>query len=127
MLKPEDHVLDGSEKKLTRLASCGRPVVNYEVRIVDKNDHDVPIGEVGEIIARSEAMMSGYWQMPEQTSSKLRDGWLHTGDLGRMDEDGYVYMVERKDDLSFPAASMSTPVRLKRSFTDIRLSQRPLS
>jgi long-chain acyl-CoA synthetase len=99
VLKPEDHVLDGSPKSLARLASCGRPVVNYEVRIVDDEDHDVPVGEVGEIIGRSEAMMVGYWQMPEQTAKKLRNGWLHTGDLGRLDEDGYVYMVERKDDL----------------------------
>lgn len=99
VLKPEDHVLDGSPKTLARLASCGRPVVNYEIRVVDKEDHDVPVGEVGEIIGRSEAMMIGYWQMPEQTAKKLRNGWLHTGDLGRTDEDGYVYMVERKDDL----------------------------
>jgi long-chain acyl-CoA synthetase len=99
VLKPEDHVLDGSPKTLARLASCGRPVVNYEVRIVDDEDRDVPVGEVGEIIGRSEAMMAGYWQMPEQTAKKLRNGWLHTGDLGRLDEDGYVYMVERKDDL----------------------------
>jgi acyl-CoA synthetase (AMP-forming)/AMP-acid ligase II len=99
VLKPEDHVLDGSEKTLARLASCGKPAINYEIRIVDKEDHDVPVGEVGEIIGRSEAMMVGYWEMPEQTAKKLRNGWLHTGDLGRMDEDGYVYMVERKDDL----------------------------
>jgi long-chain acyl-CoA synthetase len=99
VLKPEDHVLDGSEKRLARLASCGRPVINYEIRVVDDEDHDVPVGEVGEIIGRSEAMMAGYWQMPEQTAKKLRNGWLHTGDLGRMDDDGYVYMVERKDDL----------------------------
>ena len=99
VLKPEDHILDGSEKKQKRLASSGRPVVNYEIRIVDENDQDVPVEEVGEIIARSEAMMKAYWQMPEETAKKLKDGWLHTGDLGRMDEDGYVYIVERKNDL----------------------------
>jgi long-chain acyl-CoA synthetase len=99
VLKPEDHVLDGSEKKLARLASCGRPVINYEIRVVDEEDQDVPVGEVGEIIGRSEAMMAGYWQMPEETSKKLKNGWLHTGDLGRLDEDGYLYVVERKDDL----------------------------
>jgi long-chain acyl-CoA synthetase len=99
VLKPEDHVLDGSEKTLARLASCGKPIINYEIRIVDEDDRDVSVGEVGEIIGRSEAMMTGYWQMPEQTARKLRNGWLHTGDLGRMDEEGYVYMVERKDDL----------------------------
>jgi len=99
VLKPEDHVLDGSEKSLARLSSCGKPVINYEIRVVDKEDRDVPVGEVGEIICRSDAMMVGYWQMPEQTAKKLKNGWLHTGDLGRLDEDGYVYMVERKDDL----------------------------
>jgi acyl-CoA synthetase (AMP-forming)/AMP-acid ligase II len=99
VLKPEDHVLDGSEKCLARLASCGKPVINYEIRVVDEDDRDVPIGEVGEIIGRSEAMMAGYWQMPEESARKLKNGWLHTGDLGRLDEDGYVYMVERKDDL----------------------------
>jgi long-chain acyl-CoA synthetase len=99
VLKPEDHVLDGSEKSLARLASCGKPVINYEIRVVDEEDQDVPVGEVGEIIGRSEAMMTGYWQMPEQTARKLKNGWLHTGDLGRLDEDGYLYVVERKDDL----------------------------
>lgn len=99
VLKPEDHVLDDSEKSLARLASCGKPAVNYEVRIVDENDHDVPIGEIGEIIVRSEAMMIGYWQMPEETARKLKNGWLHTGDLGKLDENGYVYVVERKDDM----------------------------
>jgi len=99
VLKPEDHVLGNSEKSLARLASCGKPAVNYEIRIVDENDNDVPIGEVGEIIGRSEAMMKGYWQMPEETAKKLKNGWLHTGDLGRFDEDGYVYVVERKDDM----------------------------
>jgi long-chain acyl-CoA synthetase len=66
---------------------------------VDKNDNDVPVGEVGEIIGRSEAMMVGYWQMTEETEKKLKNGWLYTGDLGRFDEDGYVYIVERKGDM----------------------------
>jgi len=99
VLKPEDHVLDDSEKSLARLASCGKPAVNCEIRIVDENDDDVPIGEVGEIIVRSEAVMIGYWQMSEETARKLKNGWLHTGDLGRLDEDGYLYVMERKDDL----------------------------
>jgi len=99
VLRPEDHILDGSEEKQKRLASSGRAVVNYEVRIVDDHDNDVPVGEVGEIIVRSEAMMREYWQMPEETAKKLKDGWLHTGDLGRVDEEAYVYIVERKNDL----------------------------
>jgi len=99
VLKPEDHILNGSEEKQKRLASSGRPVVNYEIRIVNEHDQDVPVGDVGEIIARSEAMMKEYWLMTEETAKKLKNGWLHTGDLGRMDEEGYVYIVERKNDL----------------------------
>ncbi len=99
VLKPEDHILDGSEEKIARLASSGRAALNYEIRIVDEEDKDVAAGEIGEIVGRSEAVMKGYWQMPEETAKKLKDGWLHTGDLGRMDEEGYVYIVERKNDM----------------------------
>ncbi|MCX8022035.1 MAG: long-chain-fatty-acid--CoA ligase [Syntrophorhabdaceae bacterium] len=98
VLKPEDHTID-SERKIERLASSGRPVINYEVRIVDEEGKDLPVGEVGEIILRSEAMMKGYWQMPEETEKKLKNGWLYTGDLGRLDEEGYLYIVERKNDM----------------------------
>jgi long-chain acyl-CoA synthetase len=99
ILKPEDHVLEGSEKQLARLASAGKAVVCYEIRVVDEEDRDVPVGEVGEIIGRSEAMMKGYLNLPRETEEKLRNGWLRTGDLGRFDEDGYVYVVERKNDM----------------------------
>jgi long-chain acyl-CoA synthetase len=99
VLKPEDHILDGSQERLERLASAGRAIINYEVKIVDDDDNDVPIGDIGEIAVKSEAMMKGYWQLPEQTEEKLKNGWLHTGDLGKMDEDGYVYIVDRKDDM----------------------------
>jgi long-chain acyl-CoA synthetase len=99
VLRPEDHILDGTEKSIARLASSGKPALNYEIRIVDENDDDVPVGDVGEIIGRSEAMTIGYWQMPEATAEKLKNGWLHTGDLGRFDEDGYIYIVERKNDM----------------------------
>lgn len=99
VLKPEDHAISGSGMNLQRLASSGKPAVNYEIRIVDDDDNDVPVGEVGEIIGRSEAMTIGYWQMPEASVRKLKNGWLHTGDLGKYDEEGYIYIVERKDDL----------------------------
>lgn len=99
VLKPEDHVLDGTDMSVARLASSGKPALNYEIRIVDETDNDVPIGEVGELIGRSEAMMIGYWQMPEETEKKLKNGWLHTGDLARFDDEGYVYIVERKNDM----------------------------
>jgi acyl-CoA synthetase (AMP-forming)/AMP-acid ligase II len=99
VLKPEDHVLEGSEAQRARLASAGKAVVSYEIRIVDDADRDVAVGEVGEIIGRSEAMMQGYWHLPDETAETLRNGWLHTGDLGRVDDDGYVYVVERKNDM----------------------------
>ncbi len=98
VLKPEDHIID-SEEKEKRLASSGRAVVNFQVRIVDQEHRDVPVNEVGEIVLKSEAMMKEYWQMPEETALKLRNGWLHTGDLGRLDEGGYMYIMERKNDL----------------------------
>jgi long-chain acyl-CoA synthetase len=72
-----------------------------EVRVVDQNGHDVPRdGEtVGEIITRGNIVMKGYWKQPEATAEALRDGWLYTGDLATMDEDGYFSIVDRKKDM----------------------------
>jgi long-chain acyl-CoA synthetase len=70
-----------------------------EVRILDDADAEVSTGEVGEICCRSVLVMRGYWRAPEQTEETMRGGWLHTGDLGRVDEDGYLYVVDRKKDL----------------------------
>lgn len=79
--------------------SVGKPVSGVEVLVVDENDQPVPVGEVGEVIARGPNIMAGYYNMPNETQSALRNGWLHTGDMGRFDEDGYLYIVERKKDL----------------------------
>ena len=99
MLRPEDHVLEGSETRMARLASAGRAVLDYEIRIVDGTGKDVATGEVGEIIVRSEAMTAGYWNLPEKTAEGIKEGWLYTGDFGRFDEDGYLFIVDRKDDM----------------------------
>ena len=99
VLKPEDHVLEGSEAQLKRLASAGKPVLNYEARIVDGEGSDVPVGEVGELIVRSESMTIGYWNLPAETATVIRDGWLHTGDFARFDADGYIFIVDRKHDM----------------------------
>lgn len=79
--------------------SCGVPMEGVEVRVVDDHGHDVPVGEVGEVLARGENISPGYYQMPEATAETFRDGWLHTGDMGILDEDGYLFIVERKKDL----------------------------
>ncbi|HLH62843.1 MAG TPA: long-chain fatty acid--CoA ligase [Ktedonobacteraceae bacterium] len=93
-------VLTGhSVDMLRKPGSVGKPVDGVEIRIVDDNDQPVPTGEVGEIVARGPNIMQGYYNMPEETQAALRNGWLHTGDMGRLDEDGYLYIVERKKDL----------------------------
>jgi long-chain acyl-CoA synthetase len=92
--------LTGHARDIPRKAgSVGKPLPGVEIRIVDENDQDVPVGEVGEIVARGPNIMKCYYNMPEETEAAMRNGWLHTGDMGRMDEDGYIYVVERKKDL----------------------------
>ena len=73
-----------------------------EVRVVDLHDREVPAGEVGEIVARGPNIMKGYWNRPEITADTLRGGWLHTGDMGRFDEAGYLYVLDRKKDMIKP-------------------------
>lgn len=82
-----------------KAGSVGKPIPGVELLMVDENDQPVPVGEVGEIIARGPNIMKEYYDMPEETHQALRGGWLRTGDMGRFDEDGYVYIVERKKDL----------------------------
>ncbi|MDY7105454.1 MAG: long-chain fatty acid--CoA ligase [Actinomycetota bacterium] len=82
-----------------RLASCGRARAGISVRILGDDDEPLPTGEIGEICIRGGTVMKGYWQRPEETAETLRNGWLHTGDLGRMDDDGYVYILDRSKDM----------------------------
>ncbi|HEY2160778.1 MAG TPA: AMP-binding protein [Solirubrobacteraceae bacterium] len=79
--------------------SVGLPVPGTEVRILDEADRELPKGEVGEVCARSPGVMQGYWRSPDTTAEALRDGWLHTGDLGYVDDEGYLFIVDRKKDL----------------------------
>ena len=82
-----------------KLASVGVPPAFYEMRILDPDGHDVPPGQVGEICGRGPLMMPGYYKRPDLTASAIVDGWLHSGDLGYVDEDGYLYLVDRKKDM----------------------------
>lgn len=81
------------------LSSCGLPTTMCEVRIVDDDGTEVPPGEHGEILARAAYSMDGYYGMPEKTAETVEDGWIHTGDIGRMDDEGYVYIVDRDSDV----------------------------
>jgi len=83
----------------TRPGSIGLPIPGFEARIVNDRDEDVPIGAIGEHIIRGPGVMKGYLNQPEATAETLRGGWLHTGDLARMDEDRYIYIVDRKKEM----------------------------
>jgi long-chain acyl-CoA synthetase len=95
LLEYEDHFGDA-------VASAGKPVFGTEVRVVDDFDRDVPVGQCGEIISRGANTMKGYWKRPEITAEILRGGWLHTGDLGRFDQNGFLYILDRKKDMIKP-------------------------
>ena len=79
------------------LSSCGKPLPHIQLSIREADGSPVPAGAVGEICVKADVAMRGYRNLPEQTASTLRDGWLYTGDLGRMDERGYVYILDRKN------------------------------
>jgi long-chain acyl-CoA synthetase len=79
--------------------SIGTPIRDVELRAVDEAGKEVPQGDVGEIAIRGPNVMKGYWQRPEATAEAVRDGWFYTGDLARVDEDGYFFIVDRKKDL----------------------------
>jgi long-chain acyl-CoA synthetase len=82
-----------------RSGSVGLPVPGCTVEIRDERERALPAGEIGEICVRSPGLMAGYWHAPETTAEAIRDGWLHTGDVGRLDGDGYLYVVDRIKDL----------------------------
>jgi long-chain acyl-CoA synthetase len=94
---------------LERLASCGFPRTGVEVRVVDDGDGNLPAGEVGEIITRSDCMMAGYWQNSDATARTLRGGWLHTGDLGSLDEEGFLTIRDRSKDMIISGGSNIYP------------------
>jgi acyl-CoA synthetase (AMP-forming)/AMP-acid ligase II len=98
-LSKEDHMLEGSEKDVRKLASAGRPYSTVEVRIVDDQGEDVKPGGVGELIVKGKITMKGYWNNPEATAETIKDGWIYTGDIGTADEDGYIYLIDRKKDI----------------------------
>jgi long-chain acyl-CoA synthetase len=98
-LKPVDHIFHGSEDELRRTASAGQATPLIDVRVVDEDGRDLPAGEVGEVICGGPKIMAGYWRKPEATAAVLKNGWYHTGDMGSMDDEGYLALVDRKKDM----------------------------
>jgi acyl-CoA synthetase (AMP-forming)/AMP-acid ligase II len=89
-LAPEHH---------DRIGSCGRPFTCVDVGIMDEHDALLGPGQIGEVVCRGPQLMAYYWNRPEATATAFRGGWLHTGDIGRMDEDGFFYLLDRKNDM----------------------------
>jgi long-chain acyl-CoA synthetase len=79
--------------------SIGTPINGVEMKIFDENDNELPQGEVGEIVIRGHNLMKGYWHRPDATAEAIRDGWFHTGDLAKVDDEGYFFIVDRKKDM----------------------------
>ena len=97
VLGPDHHVFEGPNAG--RTASAGRPVYNADVMIVGEHDEPLAAGEIGEVCVRGPMVMKGYWNLPELTAETLRGGWMHTGDAGYLDEDGFLFVVDRLKDM----------------------------
>lgn len=98
-LSKEDHADKNNARWQERMQSVGTTRTGVEVRVVDEEDHEVPVGEVGEVVVRGDVVMAGYWNQPDASAEALRGGWLHTGDVGSFDGDGYLTLRDRSKDL----------------------------
>ena len=112
-LGKDEHLSGDDPIKRRRLASAGRETTGVRVRVVDDEDRDVPPGTPGEIVVRGDLVMEGYWGKPEATAETLRNGWLHTGDVGHLDADGYLYITDRKKDMIISGGANIYPRELE--------------
>jgi acyl-CoA synthetase (AMP-forming)/AMP-acid ligase II len=99
MLTPEDHRLSDDDAAEKRMASAGRVRGDITLAVLDENDKELGPDQVGEIAIQGDVVMKGYWNKPDATAEVFRNGWYHTGDLGRRDEGGYIYLLDRKKEL----------------------------
>ena len=116
-LGPEDHKITGSDEekklKLKRLTSIGKSLPDVEIKIVNDKDEDVEPFVIGEIIAKGDRIMSGYWNNQEATNSVLKEGWLYTGDLGYFDQGGYIFLSGRAKDFIKRGGEMISPEEIE--------------
>ena len=113
-LSPEDHILEGGEKALNRLKSGGKEMVNVWVKVVDDKGNELPSHEDGEITIKSAGNMTGYWGNPEETNKTIKDGFVYTGDIGSFDDDGYLYIKDRKKDMIISGGANIYPIEIER-------------
>jgi acyl-CoA synthetase (AMP-forming)/AMP-acid ligase II len=99
LLTPAQHVLEGSEAEVKRLSSAGQAFLGCTIRLVRPDGANADIGEIGEILVSGPGLMNGYWNNSTATVAALRDGWMHTGDLGYFDAENFVFVVDRKKDM----------------------------
>jgi fatty-acyl-CoA synthase len=102
------------EDVLEKPECAGKPYFNVDLRIVDFMGKEVPTGEMGEIIARGPNMMQGYWNLPEETAETIKEGWLYTGDMGRIDEQGYLYVIDRRKDMIVSGGENVYPAEIEK-------------
>ncbi len=102
------------EDVLEKPECAGKPYFNVDLRIVDFMGKEVPAGEMGEIIVRGPNMMQGYWNLPAETAETIKDGWLYTGDMGRIDEKGYLYVIDRRKDMIVSGGENVYPAEIEK-------------
>jgi acyl-CoA synthetase (AMP-forming)/AMP-acid ligase II len=108
-LSKEIHADRAHPRWLQRLGSAGLPRTDVEVRVVDAEDRDLPVGEAGEVVCRGDVVMAGYWRNEQATRETLRGGWLHTGDIGSFDEEGFLTLKDRSKDMIISGGSNIYP------------------
>jgi long-chain acyl-CoA synthetase len=99
--------------RVKKAGSVGPAIPGVELRVVDDHDRDVPPGEVGEVVARGPNIFRGYWKRDAETAEAMRGGWFHTGDLARVDEDGYYFIVDRKKDMIIVSGYNVYPIEVE--------------
>ncbi len=120
VLRAEEHAaaLGGASKSVKRMGSCGRQATLAMAKVVDEAGADVAPGEVGEILLSGGLVMTGYWQKPAETAKTLRNGWCHTNDLATVDEEGYIYVVDRKNHMIITGGENVYPAQVENVLFD---------